>query len=209
VVKYYKKKGDTQAKIHRPSHAPGSFAREFALFQSFFRMKSGVPWVQRLVKTGPTDKRVFQYQPPVSQLFKIVKPSKLTCIQAGGKPVGWVPAYGIPKAAAVDEEAKIIALAGISSAAVNTNGNGSAMPMDTLAIGTSLNLPSPLRQSSSLITPAHSPRPEPAMTVDLLPQSKTNEELSLTSSPGTAPTPGWATPIASPFAVYLGGVSLQ
>jgi hypothetical protein len=209
VVKYYKKKGDTQAKIHRPSHAPGSFAREFALFQSFFRMKSGVPWMQRLVKTGPTDKRVFQYQPPVSQLFKIVKPSKLTCIQTGGRPVGWVPASGIPKAVEVDEEANITALAGTSSAAANTKGNGSAMPLATPTIGISSNFPSPLGQSSSPITPAHSPRPDPAMTVDLLPQSKANEERGLTSSPGTAPTPGWATPIASPFAVFLGGVPLQ
>ncbi|KAL2155869.1 hypothetical protein VTH82DRAFT_611 [Thermothelomyces myriococcoides] len=71
LAKYYKKKSDTQPKIYRPSHAPGVLAREFALFESFFRIKTGIPWAQRLVKAGNTDKTYFRYQPPT-----------------GGKPVG-------------------------------------------------------------------------------------------------------------------------
>lgn len=66
LAKYYKKKNDTQPKIYRPSHAPGVLAREFALFESFFRIKTGIPWAQRLVKAGNTDKTYFRYQPPVS-----------------------------------------------------------------------------------------------------------------------------------------------
>ena len=190
VVKYYKKKGDTQAKIHRPSHAPGRFAREFALFQSFFRMKTGIPWAQRLVKPGATDKRVFLYQPPVSQPHKIVKPSKLTCIQTGGKPVGWVPATGIPKAAGVDEVVSTTALARAPSAAVHTNSNGSAIPMATPTIDTSLNFPSCLGQSSTLITPAHSPRPDPAMPMDLLPQHGAKGGRGSASSSAAAPALG-------------------
>lgn len=68
VAKYYKKKGDTQAKIHRPSDAPGLFCREFALFQFLFQIKTGIPWAQRLVRAGTTDKRLFRYLPPVSFL---------------------------------------------------------------------------------------------------------------------------------------------
>ncbi|KAG7290267.1 hypothetical protein NEMBOFW57_000266 [Staphylotrichum longicolle] len=79
VAKYFKKKGDSQPKIHRPSHAPGVFAREFAEFEDFFRIKTGIPWAQRLIKAGTTEKTFFQYQPPT-----------------GGKPVGWVPAECIP-----------------------------------------------------------------------------------------------------------------
>jgi hypothetical protein len=66
VARYFKKKGDTLAKIHRPSHAPGVFAREFDLFENFFKIKTGIPWAQRLVRAGTTDKSCFQYQPPVS-----------------------------------------------------------------------------------------------------------------------------------------------
>ncbi|AEO69622.1 uncharacterized protein THITE_2120280 [Thermothielavioides terrestris NRRL 8126] len=66
VARFYKKKGDPQPKVHRPSHAPGIFAREFALFESFFQIKTGIPWEQRLIKAGTTSKSFFQYQPPVS-----------------------------------------------------------------------------------------------------------------------------------------------
>ncbi|KAL2018904.1 hypothetical protein VTK56DRAFT_10271 [Thermocarpiscus australiensis] len=79
VVRFYKKKGDPQPKIDRPSNAPGLFAREFALFEFFFQIKTGIPWAQRLVKAGTTDKSLFQYTPPT-----------------GGKPVGWVPAEFLP-----------------------------------------------------------------------------------------------------------------
>ncbi|KAK4151764.1 hypothetical protein C8A00DRAFT_35574 [Chaetomidium leptoderma] len=79
MAKFYKKKGDAQPKIYRPSHAPGVFAREFALFESFFQIKTGIPWTQRLVKAGTAEKSLFQYQPPT-----------------GGKPVGWVPVEYIP-----------------------------------------------------------------------------------------------------------------
>ncbi|KAK4115028.1 hypothetical protein N656DRAFT_694761, partial [Canariomyces notabilis] len=72
VIKYYKKKGDPQPKIHRPSGSPGLFSREFGLFEDFFHKKTGIPWVQRLIKAGTTiDKALFQYAPPT-----------------GGKPVG-------------------------------------------------------------------------------------------------------------------------
>ncbi|SPQ26141.1 e3e54035-b881-4713-b636-979b6256acb3 [Thermothielavioides terrestris] len=79
VARFYKKKGDPQPKVHRPSHAPGIFAREFALFESFFQIKTGIPWEQRLIKAGTTSKSFFQYQPPT-----------------GGKPVGWVPKQYLP-----------------------------------------------------------------------------------------------------------------
>jgi hypothetical protein len=69
VAKHYKKKGHTLSEIHRPSHAPGIFAREFALFESFFEKKAKIPWVQRLVKAGMGGKSAFQYQPPVSPPF--------------------------------------------------------------------------------------------------------------------------------------------
>jgi len=67
MAKFFKKKGDPQPKIHRPSHAPGVFAREFAEFEKFFRIKTGIPWAQRLIKTATTDKSLFQYQRPVSR----------------------------------------------------------------------------------------------------------------------------------------------
>ena len=65
VVKFFKKKGDPAPKIHRPSIAPGVFAREFAHFQSVFQTKTGVPWAQRLVRAGPAKKSCFRYQAPV------------------------------------------------------------------------------------------------------------------------------------------------
>ncbi|KAH6841105.1 hypothetical protein B0I37DRAFT_357920 [Chaetomium sp. MPI-CAGE-AT-0009] len=189
VAKYYKKKGDTQAKIHRPSHAPGMFAREFALFQSFFRNKTGIPWAQRLVKTATTIKRVFQYQPPI-----------------GGKPVGWVPAEyvptGIPNAGVVDENASTVSPA---SAAANTNSNGGAIPMISPIIGTSSSTPSAHHQAPSLITPAHSPRPNPATTMELVPQHGAQGQWISTSSSGTTPAFSLPTPGISPSALDLAG----
>jgi hypothetical protein len=70
VAKHYKKKGTAVSETHRPSHAPGVFAREFALFESFFKKKAKIPWAQRLVKAGMGGKDAFQYQPPVSPLFQ-------------------------------------------------------------------------------------------------------------------------------------------
>ena len=65
MAKFFKKKGDPAPKIHRPSHAPGVFAREFEHFQSFFQTKTGVPWAQRLVRAGTADRSCFRYQAPV------------------------------------------------------------------------------------------------------------------------------------------------
>ncbi|KAK4138213.1 hypothetical protein BT67DRAFT_475401 [Trichocladium antarcticum] len=70
IVKYYKKKGDTHAKVHRPSNSPGVFSRAFAQFESFFLCKTGLPWAQRLLGPGPTttataEKKLFRYTPPV------------------------------------------------------------------------------------------------------------------------------------------------
>ncbi|KAK4242411.1 hypothetical protein C8A03DRAFT_29342 [Achaetomium macrosporum] len=101
VARFYKEKGDTQAKIYRPSHAPGVFAREFALFESFFHKKTGVPWEERLMKAGTTDKSFFQYQLPVSVLASEEVDERQQAyfnmnVQTGGKPVGWVPAEYIP-----------------------------------------------------------------------------------------------------------------
>ncbi|KAL2257371.1 hypothetical protein VTK26DRAFT_5745 [Humicola hyalothermophila] len=101
VAKYYRRKGDTQAKVYRPSRSPGVFAREFAQFERFFLLKTGVPWAQRLIqfaaagagaagkntkdtKEGDDDRngktgRLFDYAPP-----------------RGGKPVGWVPPEFMP-----------------------------------------------------------------------------------------------------------------
>ncbi|KAL1842849.1 hypothetical protein VTJ49DRAFT_4016 [Mycothermus thermophilus] len=79
VAKFYKKKGDSQPKIHRPSIAPGMLSREFALFEPFFQLKTGIPWMQRLIKVGTMPKNYFQYQPPT-----------------GGKPVGYVPPEFVP-----------------------------------------------------------------------------------------------------------------
>ncbi|KAL2271880.1 hypothetical protein VTJ83DRAFT_1251 [Remersonia thermophila] len=79
VAKFYKKKGDPQPKIHRPSIAAGMLCRELALFESFFHLKTGIPWMQRLVKAGTTPRSYFQYRPP-----------------AGGKPVGYVPPEFMP-----------------------------------------------------------------------------------------------------------------
>ncbi|KAJ4292170.1 hypothetical protein N0V88_005799 [Collariella sp. IMI 366227] len=64
VARYYKKKGDTQAKVHRPSYAPGVFAQEYELFKSFFQIKTGIPWAERLVRAGTTENLFFQCQPP-------------------------------------------------------------------------------------------------------------------------------------------------
>ncbi|KAK3313814.1 hypothetical protein B0H66DRAFT_362840 [Apodospora peruviana] len=65
-AKFYKSKTNTHAHIYRPSTIPGSFEREFRYFKSFFEKKTGVPWDERLVRTGPADKNLFRYTSPVS-----------------------------------------------------------------------------------------------------------------------------------------------
>ncbi|EAQ88985.1 hypothetical protein CHGG_05604 [Chaetomium globosum CBS 148.51] len=191
VVKYYKKKGDTQAKIHRPSHSPGIFAREFALFRSFFRMKTGIPWMQRLVKAGTTGNRVFQYQPPT-----------------GGKPVGWAPKEYIPTEVpnnAVMADVEVNTTASVPASA-NGNGNGNGIDSANLktrpTIVTCPSAPASHRQSPSLITPARSPQPNQTMTVNPLPsQDETKAQHNPTaSSSGTAPALGWPTGVDLPGA---------
>ncbi|KAK3296244.1 uncharacterized protein B0H64DRAFT_461274 [Chaetomium fimeti] len=191
VAKYYKKKGDTQAKIHRPSHAPGMFAREFALFQSFFRVKTGIAWAQRLVKEGTTDKRVFQYQPPT-----------------GGKPVGWVPIEHVPVEHVPAEHDPTETPSGVvvdknvntatptqPSAVANANGNGGAIPMASPTIGTSSSAPNPHRQSPFFIPLAYSPRP----------QHGAQDQRTPDFSSRTAPTFGLLTGAISPSIVGLTG----
>ncbi|KAM7199062.1 hypothetical protein V8F20_005880, partial [Naviculisporaceae sp. PSN 640] len=73
-AKYYKSKGNTFARVYRPSTSPGPFQREFDHFRNFFQIKTNITWEERLVKEGTTDKKYFQYKSPT-----------------GGKPVGWVP----------------------------------------------------------------------------------------------------------------------
>ncbi|KAH6627648.1 hypothetical protein F5144DRAFT_514315 [Chaetomium tenue] len=193
VVKYYKKKGDTLAKIHRPSHSPGIFSREFALFRSFFRMKTGIPWMQRLVKAGATGNRVFQYQPPI-----------------GGKPVGWAPKEyiptGVPDAVMVDAAVNTAASVP-ADANGNGNNNGSVVYKPLPTVNIYPNAPVSHRQPPSLITPTHAPQSDQTITVNPLPQ---DEEVKDQRNPatflsGTAPALSWPTPVPSPFVAHLTG----
>ncbi|KAK3357226.1 hypothetical protein B0T25DRAFT_579334 [Lasiosphaeria hispida] len=84
VAKFFKRKGDSQPKFHRPSDFPGLFAKEFGLFEAFFQVKTGIPWERRLVAQKPLDEKgkvFFRYTPPV-----------------GGKPVGFVKGDFMPRA---------------------------------------------------------------------------------------------------------------
>ncbi|KAK4193604.1 hypothetical protein QBC35DRAFT_479706 [Podospora australis] len=81
VAKFSKSKHDAQPKYYRANDYPGLFDQEFALFEAFFRIKTGIPWEQRLVvDPGTMDKSFFRYTPPT-----------------GGKPVGCVPGEFLPK----------------------------------------------------------------------------------------------------------------
>ncbi|KAK0711581.1 hypothetical protein B0H67DRAFT_541329 [Lasiosphaeris hirsuta] len=72
VAKFFKRKGDSQPKFYRPSEVPGLFAKEFAQFEAFFQVKTGIPWERRLVAQKPLDEKdrvFFRYTPPVSFCF--------------------------------------------------------------------------------------------------------------------------------------------
>ncbi|KAK3989523.1 hypothetical protein QBC44DRAFT_359222 [Cladorrhinum sp. PSN332] len=80
LAKFSKSKHDSAPKYYRPSDTPGLFSQEFELFESFFRIKTGIPWEQRLMLTVDGNSGYyFQYAAPT-----------------GGKPVGWVPTEYIP-----------------------------------------------------------------------------------------------------------------
>ncbi|KAK4165438.1 hypothetical protein QBC43DRAFT_351452 [Cladorrhinum sp. PSN259] len=80
LAKFSKSKHDSQPKYYRASETPGLFWQEYQLFKSFFCIKTGVPWDQRLVVKMDGRNEYFQYFPPT-----------------GGKPVGWVPPEYVPK----------------------------------------------------------------------------------------------------------------
>jgi hypothetical protein len=42
-------------------------------FKDFFRKKTGVDWDERLIRTDVTDKSLFQYTPPVSMCFTVMR----------------------------------------------------------------------------------------------------------------------------------------
>ncbi|KAL2134271.1 hypothetical protein VTI74DRAFT_638 [Chaetomium olivicolor] len=192
VARYYRKKGDTQAKIYRPSYAPGVFAQEFALFESFFQIKTGMPWTERLIKAGIMDKPFFRYQPPT-----------------GGKPLGWVPKEFIPAegddvaatdgavrtAAAPEEE---------TTAAAGTEGNGREGTNATLTIKTfsDADIPDPQHQSPTLITPAATPRADRFVGV-IIPSYDEDEEQGL-PSPTKTNSPAFNLPTPAHMSTNVG-----
>ncbi|KAF4977337.1 hypothetical protein FZEAL_6109 [Fusarium zealandicum] len=64
TARFLKGRGNTQPSYHRPSSYAGKWRPEFNLFMDFFKLKTGVPWVDRvsLAKTMPSS--YFQYAPP-------------------------------------------------------------------------------------------------------------------------------------------------
>ncbi|KAK0723083.1 hypothetical protein B0T26DRAFT_674697 [Lasiosphaeria miniovina] len=148
VAKFIKKKG-SPPQYYRPSPTAGLFAREFALFQIFFRIKTGVPWPHRLVGSAVAaarDKIRFQYEVPTR-----------------GKPIGWVPPEFVP--AAAPEPAVAVATADVSSA------TAAASPTNTPHTATP-NTAGPLQNAQECkdtAAAAQTPRngPEPAAAVDV------------------------------------------
>ncbi|KAF7538435.1 hypothetical protein G7Z17_g12641 [Cylindrodendrum hubeiense] len=71
TAKFLKKRGNSQPSYHRPSPCSGKWRVEMDLFMEFFRIKTGVDWEDRVIKTKTMPNSLFQYAPPT-----------------GGKPVG-------------------------------------------------------------------------------------------------------------------------
>ncbi|KAK4232155.1 hypothetical protein QBC38DRAFT_523403 [Podospora fimiseda] len=118
LAKFSKSKHDAQPKYYRPSESPGLFWQEFSLFESFFQIKTGVPWNHRLLsKSTGSAGGYFQYLVPT-----------------GGKPVGWVPTECIPKEGQevkiLKEEDEDTVMAGCDFQAVETQN-----PQNVTAMG--------------------------------------------------------------------------
>ncbi|KAK4034920.1 hypothetical protein C8A01DRAFT_18363 [Parachaetomium inaequale] len=192
IARFFKKKGDTLAKIHRPSHAPGVFAREFDLFEKFFQKKTGVPWAQRLVRAGTTDNSCFQYQPPT-----------------GGKPVGWVPAEYIPaEAPDVVMTDGVVSTTATTQPAVTAADTNDSETANTTAIPVAKpsHTPAPHPQPQPFLTPAPSPRADLAITTatTAAPSQGRDENHSFAGLSSTAaPTFTWPTPGTTPTMIDL------
>ncbi|KAK4106743.1 hypothetical protein N658DRAFT_520225 [Parathielavia hyrcaniae] len=182
VAKFYKKKGDSPSGFHRPSHAPGVFAREFAHFEYFFQEKAGIPWAERLVKAGTAGKDRFQYQPPT-----------------GGKPVGWAPAQYIPA------EIPVIGTADVATddtpdsdtpppAATDTDGNNGQDTLSKIAAVAAEMSDAP-GQTDQLMTPAPSPRADLSIRVtSFMPQKNEDEKQIGPATPSVdTPAASWPT----------------
>ncbi|KAJ3487542.1 hypothetical protein NLG97_g6391 [Lecanicillium saksenae] len=71
TIKIMRRRGDPNAAYHRISPCSGKWRQEMDHFMEFFKKKTKIPWPQRVLLEGTTDRTVFQYAPP-----------------KGGKPVG-------------------------------------------------------------------------------------------------------------------------
>ncbi|PFH60382.1 hypothetical protein XA68_11045 [Ophiocordyceps unilateralis] len=71
TAKFLKRKGDNQPSYHRPSRCSGKWRREMDLLMSFFRLKTGIEWQDRVLGEKTMPSTFFHYAPPT-----------------GGKPVG-------------------------------------------------------------------------------------------------------------------------
>ncbi|KPM36801.1 hypothetical protein AK830_g9752 [Neonectria ditissima] len=66
TTKFLKKRGNGQPSYHRPSPCSGKWRAEMDLFMEFFRIKTGIDWEDRVIKTNTMASSFFQYSPPVN-----------------------------------------------------------------------------------------------------------------------------------------------
>ncbi|KAI8715456.1 BRCT domain-containing protein [Fusarium sp. LHS14.1] len=71
TAKFTKRKGNSQPTYHRPSICPDKWRPQMDLFMEFFRVKTGIPWEDRVTLAMTMPSPYFQYEPPT-----------------GGKPLG-------------------------------------------------------------------------------------------------------------------------
>ncbi|RMJ11470.1 hypothetical protein CDV36_008867 [Fusarium kuroshium] len=71
TAKFTKRKGNSQPTYHRPSVCPDKWRPQMDLFMEFFRVKTGIPWEDRVALAMTMPSSYFQYEPPT-----------------GGKPLG-------------------------------------------------------------------------------------------------------------------------
>ncbi|KAL2680900.1 hypothetical protein Neosp_008503 [[Neocosmospora] mangrovei] len=71
TAKFTKRKGNSQPTYHRPSECPDKWRPQMDLFMEFFRVKTGIPWEDRVTLAMTMPSPYFQYEPPT-----------------GGKPLG-------------------------------------------------------------------------------------------------------------------------
>ncbi|WAO92845.1 BRCT domain-containing protein [Fusarium falciforme] len=64
TAKFTKRKGNSQPTYHRPSVCPDKWRPQMDLFMEFFRVKTGIPWEDRVTLAMTMPSSYFQYEPP-------------------------------------------------------------------------------------------------------------------------------------------------